>query len=198
MPASSVSGSMPTDADCPPCRACRSAASVRSRELTLGHAELAGPDCRCCGYPSRTRKCHLGRCPKPCQWESRETGGPGSTDAIAATLAQVGELGKRSVVLIIRRSWVRSPPAQLRVHAREVRVYGPSSGCDGGPLLPTRPMSQRTSPTSRGESRMSSSPSRYSTSAANWGPAECPCRTSHRASAYGVMFWFMWKRFPGS
>jgi hypothetical protein len=37
----------------------------------------------------------------------------GSADAKAATSAQVAELEKRSVVLIIRRSWVRSPPAPL-------------------------------------------------------------------------------------
>jgi hypothetical protein len=38
-----------------------------------------------------------------------------SADAIAAAKALVGEPGKRSGILIIRRSWVRSPPAPPRL-----------------------------------------------------------------------------------
>ena len=39
----------------------------------------------------------------------------GSADAIAGTSAQVVASASRPVVLIIRRSWVRSPPAQPRL-----------------------------------------------------------------------------------
>jgi hypothetical protein len=37
----------------------------------------------------------------------------GNGDAIVATKAQVGKPGRRCCILIIRRSWVRSPPAPL-------------------------------------------------------------------------------------
>src|ERR1022692_889079 len=56
---------------------------------------------------------------RPCAANGRGNGNRakqadrGSADANTATLAQVRSPGRRSAGLIIRRSWVRSPPAPL-------------------------------------------------------------------------------------
>ena len=63
---------------------------------------------------------------------ARIAGIRGSGDAIPATSAQVADVAMMVVLLIIRRSWVRSPAAPLfeLPHLKCV-VMGSQSGCDG-------------------------------------------------------------------